>query len=51
MPVATSKVANRRDVHYTTLQDVLADAERLTHGGFNTLGNGIASISTTRRFT
>jgi hypothetical protein len=39
MPVATSKVPNRREVHYTTLQDVLADAERLTHGEFNTLGN------------
>jgi Protein of unknown function (DUF1569) len=39
MPVATSKVPNRRDVHYASLQDVLADAERLSHGGFNTLGN------------
>ena len=39
MPIATSKVTNRRKVQYTSLQDVLSDAERLTRGNFNTLGN------------
>ena len=39
MPIATSKVTNRRKVQYTSLQDVLADAERLSRGNFNTLGN------------
>ena len=39
MPIDTSKVQNRREVQYTSLQDVLADAERLTQGNFNTLGN------------
>ncbi len=39
MPIATSKVSNRREVQYASLQDVLADAERLTGSNFNTLGN------------
>ncbi len=39
MPIATSKVPNRREVQYTSLQDVLADAERLVHGNYKTLGN------------
>jgi Protein of unknown function (DUF1569) len=39
MPIATSKVSNRREVQYASLPDVLADAERLCQGKFNTLGN------------
>ena len=39
MPIETSKVQNRRKLQYASLQDVLADAEHLTRGGCNTLGN------------
>ncbi len=39
MPVDTGKLSNRREVHYTSLQDVLNDADRLTRGKFKTLGN------------
>jgi hypothetical protein len=39
MAVDTNKVQNRRKVQYTSLQEVLADAERLSNGDIKTLGN------------
>jgi hypothetical protein len=39
MAVKTTKVANRRQVRYGSLQDVLRDAERLATGQVHTLGN------------
>lgn len=39
MPVNTAKVEGRRTVHYASLQEVLADAERLSSGDAKTLGN------------
>jgi hypothetical protein len=39
MPVDTAKVKDRRKVEYKSLQDVLADAERLNKGPIKTLGN------------
>ena len=39
MPVSTAKVQGRRNLNYTSLQDVLADAERLSSGQVKTLGN------------
>jgi hypothetical protein len=39
MPVDTGKVRDRRKVSFTTLQDILTDAERLSGGPIKTLGN------------
>jgi hypothetical protein len=39
MPVNTAKVDGRRILDYTSLQDVLADAERLSSGKVKPLGN------------
>ncbi|WDI43927.1 DUF1569 domain-containing protein [Bremerella sp. P1] len=40
MTINTKKVAGRRDLHYSTLQDVLADAQELAAAGsVQTLGN------------
>ena len=39
MPVDTGKVHDRRKVAYASLEDVLADAERLSHAPVKTLGN------------
>ena len=39
MTVDTKKVAQRRDVHYDSYDDVLADAERLASGDILTVGN------------
>ena len=39
MTVNTKKVADRREVHYNSLDDMLADAERLASGNVRTLGN------------
>lgn len=38
-PVNTSKVTGRREVHFRTIDDILADAERLTAGPMRQLGN------------
>jgi hypothetical protein len=37
--VDTRRVSGRRDVHYNSLDDLLADAQRLTAGPHHTLGN------------
>jgi hypothetical protein len=42
MPVNTAKVEGRRKLNYTSLQDVLADADRLGSGNVQTLGNWTA---------
>ena len=39
MPVPTSKVKGRRTVEYQSLQDVVADAERVAAGPVHALGN------------
>jgi Protein of unknown function (DUF1569) len=39
MPVDTAKVEGRRKVNYTSLQELLTDAERLSAGPVKTLGN------------
>ena len=39
MPIETKHVQNRREVHYNSLDDFLADAERLAAGETKTLGN------------
>ncbi len=39
MPTETSKVQGRRKVQYTSLRDVLADAERISKGRVEALGN------------
>jgi hypothetical protein len=39
MPTDTSKVQGRRKVQYATLRDVLADAERISKGPVEALGN------------
>jgi hypothetical protein len=39
MSIDTKQVANRRQVNYQSLADVLADAERLSSGRVRTLGN------------
>jgi hypothetical protein len=39
MPINSGHVPNRRKVQYASLSEVLADAERLTHGGFKAIGN------------
>jgi len=39
MSVDTRKVAQRRDVHYDSYDDLLADAERLVSGDVQTVGN------------
>ncbi len=39
MPVETAKVEGRRQVKYTSLGEVVADAERLNSGRVKTLGN------------
>jgi hypothetical protein len=39
MPVNTAKVQGRRNVKYSSIQDVLADAERLSSGPVKALGN------------
>ena len=39
MPVATAKVEGRRKLDYQSLDEVVADAERLSAGTLTTLGN------------
>jgi Protein of unknown function (DUF1569) len=39
MPVATAKVAGRRKLDFASLQEVLADADRLSSGPITMLGN------------
>jgi Protein of unknown function (DUF1569) len=39
MPIDTAKVAGRRKVEYASLKELVADAERVTSGPFQTLGN------------
>ncbi len=39
MPVDTAKVEGRRKVNYTSLQELLTDAERLSSGPVKALGN------------
>jgi len=39
MPIDTRQVKDRRKVAYATLQEVLADAERLSQGQIKALGN------------
>ena len=39
MTVDTKKVAQRREVHYDSYDDLLADAERLVSGDVQTVGN------------
>ncbi len=39
MPTETSKVQGRRKVQYTSLRDVLADAERISKGRVEAMGN------------
>jgi len=39
MPIDTTKVQDRRKVKYASLQEVLADAERLSRGNIKALGN------------
>ena len=39
MTVNTKKVIDRREVHYESLQDLLADAERLAGSDVRTVGN------------
>jgi len=39
MPIDTRKVKDRRQVAYASLQEVLADAERLSQGNVKALGN------------
>ena len=39
MTVDTKKVAQRREVHYDSYDDLLADAERLAGGDVQTVGN------------
>ena len=39
MPVDTSKVTGRRTLHFHSLDDILADIERLNQGKIRTLGN------------
>jgi hypothetical protein len=39
MAVDVTKVTNRRQVHYESLQDLISDAERLSAGPVRTLGN------------
>jgi hypothetical protein len=39
MPVDTTKAEGRRTVHFNTLDDILADVERLAQGKVRALGN------------
>ncbi len=39
MPVSTAKVEGRRTLDYASLEDVLADADRLSSGSVKVLGN------------
>jgi Protein of unknown function (DUF1569) len=39
MPIDTSKVQGRRELHFETIEDILADVERLNLGKVKTLGN------------
>jgi len=39
MSVATKKVTERREVHYDSFDELLADAERLANGNVKTVGN------------
>ena len=39
MPVNTAKIRSRRQLEFTSLRDVLADADRLSSGNAKTLGN------------
>ena len=39
MPVDTAKVEGRRTLHFNTLDDILADVERLAQGKVRALGN------------
>jgi hypothetical protein len=46
-PVKTSKVAGRRELHFTSLDDILADAQRLAAGPVRQLGNWSLGQATT----
>jgi hypothetical protein len=39
MPIATARVAGRRQLKFSTLDDILADVERLNQGKVRSLGN------------
>jgi uncharacterized protein DUF1569 len=39
MSIDTKKVEGRRELNYSSIQDVVADAERLSSGSVKTLGN------------
>jgi hypothetical protein len=39
MTVATNKVQNRRELHFNSVEEILADVERLAKGKVRTLGN------------
>jgi len=45
--VNTAVVSGRREVHYDTMDDVVADAEHLLNGGYTRLGNwNLGTMST-----
>src|ERR1700676_3656516 len=39
MSIDTAKVANRRNLHFDTIEEILADVECLNQGKFKALGN------------
>lgn len=39
MPIATKQVTRRRELHFSSLDEVLLDAETITAGNHSTLGN------------
>jgi hypothetical protein len=43
MAIDTARVANRRQLHFDKIDDILADVESLNQGKFKTLGNWSAS--------
>ena len=46
-PINTAVVSGRREVHYDTLDDLVADAEHLLNGGYTRLGNwNLGTMST-----
>ncbi len=46
-PVNTSKVSGRRELHFTSLDEILADAQRLAAGQYRQLGNWSLGQATT----
>ena len=39
MSIDTAKVAGRRQLHFNTIDDIVADVDRLSQGKVRTLGN------------